>query len=231
MDPEKVKAIKEWESPRSIKGVRGFLGFANFYRQFIPKFSEIVRPLNELTKKNAAFSWTTECEASFKRLKDLFTTELILTPFDPDRETTVESDSSGYTSGGTLLQKGQDGFWYTVAYFSRRHSPAECNYEIYDKELLAVVRCLEAWDSELRSVREFDVITDHKNLEYFYQPRKLSERHVRWSLFLSRFNFKFTCRKGIDNGRADALSRREQDMPGDTDDRVTSRTFQLLHHH
>lgn len=87
---------------------------------------------------------------------------------------------------------------------------------------------MEAWDAELRSTQEFEVVTDHKNLEYFYSPRKLTERHVRWSLFLSKFNFFFTYRKGSENGCADALSRRDQDLPTDSDKRVTSRVFQLL---
>lgn len=93
---------------------------------------------------------------------------------------------------------------------------------------MAIVRCLEAWDAELRSLKEFTVLTDHKNLEYFFRPRKLTERHVRWNLFLSRFNMKLQYRKGGENERADALSRREQDMPGDADKRIQGRVLQLL---
>ena len=77
--------------------------------------------------------------------------------------------------------------------------PAKCNYQIYDKELLAVVQCLEAWDAELQSVKKFEVITNHKNLEYFFMLRKLTERHVQWSIFLSCFNFKFSYQKGNEN--------------------------------
>ena len=95
MDPEKVKAILEWEAPRSVKGVRSFLGFANFYRKFILQYSDIVRPILDLVKKDLAFKWTSEAEESFVRLKELFTTALILRTFDPDRLTIVETDSSG----------------------------------------------------------------------------------------------------------------------------------------
>lgn len=228
MDPEKVKAIKEWETPTTIKGVRGFLGFANFYRRFIPNFSGIVRPLNNLTKKGTPFLWTKECQDSFDLLKEKFITGPVLATFNPSYRTVVETDSSGYNTGGVLSQYNEKGELHPCAYFSKRNSPAECNYEIYDKELLAIVRCLEAWDAELRSCGEFQVITDHKNLEYFFSPRKLTERHVRWSLFLSRFNFKLVYRKGSANQRADALSRRDQDMPDDEDDRVKSRTMQLF---
>lgn len=141
----------------------------------------------------------------------------------------VESDSSGYTVGGVLSQYDDKGVLRPCAYFSKKNAPAECNYEIYDKELLAVVRCLEAWDAELRSVQgKFLVITDHKNLEYFFKPRKLTERHMRWSLFLSRFNFDFQYRPGTDNARADALSRRDQDNPTEEDPRIADRTKCLL---
>jgi hypothetical protein len=228
MDPEKIKAIQEWEPPTTVKGVRGFLGFANFYRRFIKNFSGIVRPMIDLTKKGAVFQWTQACQENFDTLKRMFTTGPILATFNPDRTTVVETDSSGYNVGGVLSQYDAEGVLQPCAYFSKRNSPAECNYEIYDKELLAVIRCLEAWDAELRSVQEFQIITDHKNLEYFFSPRKLTERHVRWSLFLSRFDFKFVYRKGADNSRADALSRREQDTLSDNDDRIRGRIMQLF---
>lgn len=230
MDPEKIKAIQDWHAPTTVKGVRGFLGFANFYRSFIQNFSRIAQPLNQLTQKDAPFNWSKECQTNFDLLKEKFTTGPILAPFDPMRTTVVETDSSGYNVGGVLSQYDDENQLRPCAYFSKRNSPAESNYQIYDKELLAVVRCLEAWDAELRSVDEFQVITDHKNLEYFFSPRRLTERHVRWSLFLSRFNFKFSYRKGEENQRADSLSRREQDMPEEQDERVQSRTMQLFSH-
>jgi len=229
MDPEKVKAILEWEAPRSVKGVRSFLGFANFYRKFILQYSDIVRSISDLVKKDVAFKWTDEAEASFVRLKELFTTAPILRTFDPDRTTIVETDSSGWCVGGTLLQEDDDGLLRPCAYYSKKNAPAECNYEIYDKEMLAVVRCLEEWDAELRSVRHFQVHTDHKNLEYFMTVRQLTERQMRWSLTLSKYNFTFSYVPGKLNVRADALSRREQDMPKNaTDDRLENRRVQLL---
>jgi len=95
--------------------------------------------------------------------------------------------------------------------------------------MLAIVRCLEEWDAELRSVESFQIRTDHKNLEYFMAVRKLTERQMRWSLILSRYNFTILYLPGKLNERADALSRREQDMPGDAaDDRIQHRTTQML---
>ena len=95
--------------------------------------------------------------------------------------------------------------------------------------MLAIVRCLEEWDAELRSVEKFEIRSDHKNLEYFMTVRKLTERQMRWSLILSRYNFTISYLKGKENVRADALSRREQDIPnGEGDDRLQHRTMRLL---
>ncbi|RYO52776.1 hypothetical protein AA0116_g11622 [Alternaria tenuissima] len=196
MDPEKVKAIKEWEAPRTVKGVRSFLGFANFYRRFIRDFAKVATPLTRLTG-DVTFVWGDDEQKAFDKLKEVFITEPNLAAFDPERDTVLECDSSGYA--------------------------------IHDKELLAVIRCLEEWDAELRSVKSFKVITDHKNLEYFMKPKLLSERQVRWAALLSRYNMEMLYRPGKENVRADALSRREQDMPEDAEDeRLQKRIIQVL---
>jgi len=119
--------------------------------------------------------------------------------------------------------------WVPCAFFSKKNNPAEYNYEIHDKELLAIIRCLEEWDAELRGVNGFEIHTDHKNLEYFMTVRKLTERQMRWSLILSRYKFMIIHVPGKDNERADALSRRDQDLPKDAqDDRLMDRHIQLL---
>src|SRR5208282_3656250 len=229
MDPEKVKAIAECEAPTSVKGVRSFLGFANFYRRFIKDFSDLVRPLTDLTHKGRHFTWSPEADTAFERLKAIFTSAPALAQFDFDRETRIETDSSGWCIGGTLQQLTDDGLWVPCAFFSKKNNSAECNYEIYDKELLAIIRCLEEWDAELRGVDGFEIHTDHKNLEYFTTIRKLTERQVHWSLILSRYKFKIIHVPGKDNERADALSRRDQDLPRDAhDDRLLDRHIQLL---
>jgi hypothetical protein len=230
MDPAKVTAILEWEAPRSVKAVQSFLGFANFYRRFIDGFSKIVLPMLETTHKDQAqFVWTKEAGKSFEKLKAMFTSAPMLLQFDHERETILETDSSGWSVGGVFMQVDDTGIMKPCAFFSKKNSPAECNYEIYDKEMLAIIRCLEEWDAELRSVKGFQIRTDHKNLEYFMTARQLTERQMRWSLILSRYNFTISYIPGKDNERADALSRREQDMPqGASDERIQARTMQLL---
>jgi hypothetical protein len=139
----------------------------------------------------------------------------------------LETDSSGYCSGGVLSQVKGD-VLRPVAFFSKKHSPAECNYPIYDKELLAIIRCLEEWEAELKSVGQFTVLTDHKNLEYFSTVRKLSERQMRWQLILSKFNPVIHYRPGKEGVVPDTLTRRDQDIPQDRDDRLNYRMAQLI---
>lgn len=228
MDPEKVKAILEWCTPSNVKAVRAFLGFANFYRRFIRDFSDIVAPLIALTKKEQGFDWNATAEAAFQKLKKLFTTAPILTQFDPERETVVEADSSGYAVGGVLSQYDDEGLLRPCAYFSRKNTPAECNYEVHDKELLAIICCLKEWESELIGVKNFRIITDHRNLRYFATLRRLTERQMRWADVLSRYDFTLEYRPGKLAVRPDALSRREQDMPKEGDERLQFREKRLL---
>ena len=229
MDPEKVKAIQEWKPPTTVKGLRGFIGFANFYRRFIRRFSDIVAPLTDLTKKDVQYRWTPQANDAFEKLKDMFAKGPVLLQFSPDRETVIETDSSGYVVGGALMQYDDDGLLRPCAFFSKKNLPAECNYEIHDKELLAIVRCLKEWSAELRSVPRFQIITDHKSLEYFMTSRQLTERQIRWAELLSKFDFVLIFRPGKLNHVADALSRRDQDLPADaSDERLEYRKKQLI---
>jgi len=143
VDPEKVAAIRQWEAPTTIRGVRQFVGFANFYREFIKDFSIVAQPLTALTKKGAIFQWTPSEAAAFERLKELFISAPVLLQWDPERDTVVEADASGWAVGGCLSQYDEEGRLRPVAYFSQRMSPAECNYQIHDKELLAIIKALK----------------------------------------------------------------------------------------
>lgn len=230
VDSEKVEAIKSWEVPTTIKGVRSFLGFTNFYRELIPNFGKIVQPLLELTKKDQAFLWCNKHTNVFNLLKELFITAPVLAFYDPDSKTVVETDCSGYVMGACLSQFDNMNVLRPVAYFSKKLTPAESNYEIHDKELLAVVSALEQWRGELIGLKyPFTVLSDHKNLQYFMSSKKLSERQVRWSYVLTQFNFHLKFRAGKNSASPDALSRREQDMPKyEDDDRLKSRHIKLL---
>ena len=214
MDPVKVKAILEWETPKDVKGVSSFHGFANFYRRFIENFSLKALPLTRLTGKDVPFVWTDKEQKAFDDLKQAFAAEPVLTHYDPEQELQVQTDAFDEMTGGVLSQRNAAGVWQPVAYFSKKMIPAECNYEIYDKEFLAIVKAFEEWRPELEGSRfPVEVITDHKNLEYFMFSKLLNRRQARWSEFLSRFNFKIIYRPGKQNQAVDALSRRSGDRP------------------
>ena len=159
------------------------------------------------------FSFNDSCRKAFNDLKQAFTTAPILRHFDPDLPIVVEADASDYVTAGVLSQYDVDGTLRPVAYYSKRMNPAENNYEIYDKELLAIVRCFEQWRPELEGATfPITVLSDHKNLQYFATTKQLSHRQARWSEYLSRFDFTITYRPGKHGEKPDALTRRSQDQ-------------------
>jgi Retroviral aspartyl protease./Reverse transcriptase (RNA-dependent DNA polymerase). len=219
MDPAKVSAVKEWPTPHNVKDIQSFLGFANFYRRFIREFAKKASALTRLTRKDIPFDWDENCQTAFEELKIAFTSAPILRHFDPDQPSTIECDASDYVTAGCLSQPDADGILHPVAFFSRKMSPAECNYDIYDKELMAVVQSFEEWRAELEGAAfPVQVISDHKNLQHFMTTKRLSRRQARWSEYLSRFDFQLTYRPGTQGGKPDALTRRSSDMPQLEDD-------------
>ena len=227
MDPEKISALQAWEAPTSVRAVQAFLGFANFYRHFIKDFSKIAAPLTGLTKKDAVFQWTPESDKAFHLLKRAFVMAPVLGQFDADRETVLARDTSGWCSGA-VLQQVIDSVLRLIAYMSKRHLPAECNYEIYNKEMLTIIKVLDKWDTELRSVKEFRIVTDHRNLKYFMSTRKLTKQQMRWAKTLSKYDFKILYTPGKSNTIPDLLSHHPQDLPNRLDDRLLACDCQLL---
>ena len=119
-----------------------------------------------LTKKDRAFLWQKDHDISFEKLKELFTSAPVLALYDPDNKTVVETDCSGYVMGACLSQFDSNMVLRPVAYFSKKLSPTECNYEIYDKKLLAVISALKEWRGELMGLKyQFVILSDHKNLQ------------------------------------------------------------------
>jgi hypothetical protein len=229
MDPEKVRTILEWKTPRSATDVLRFNGFCNFYRRFIKNYSKIVTPLINLTKKNAIFNWSLECQDAFETLKQTVASAPTLRPFDWTKEAILETDASDFVSGGVLSQYDEEGILRPIAFFSKKHSAVECNYEIYDKELLAIIRCLEEWRPELEGTESpIRILSDHRNLEYFMTTKMLNRRQARWSEFLSRYNFRIIYRPGKQGEKPDALTRRSEDLPKEGDERLQHQSRVVL---
>ena len=156
---------------------------------------------------------------AFDTLRKKFTSDLVLRHFDPDKKIVVETDTSDYVSAGILSQFDESNVLRPVAFFSRKHLPAECNYEIYDKELLAIVTAFEECRPELEGSKyPVQVLSDHKNLEWFMTTKQLSRRQVRWSEFLSRFDFTIMYWPGKQGEKPNALTRRSGDLPSEEGD-------------
>jgi len=148
-------------------------------------------------------------QKAFDELKRIFTSKLVLAALDLDKEFRIKANASNYATGGVLLMKCLDKKWKPVAFISKSLSDTERNYEIHDKEMLAVIRCLEVWRHFLEGATvKFKIWTDHKNLEYFMKAQKLNQRQTQWALYLSRFNFMLKHVPGSKMGKADSLSRR-----------------------
>ena len=229
MDPAKVEAIQNWSTLTSVKNVRAFIGFCNFYRRFVLNFSKVAGPLNALTKKEVKFQWSSECGKAFSELKQRVCEALILQHFDTNEQCFVETDFSDYVNAGVLSQPDGNGILHPVAYFSRQMSPAKCNYKIYDKKLLAIIWCFEEWKPELEGAElPVKVLTDHKGLEYFMTTKKLTPRQARWAEFLSEYNFIISYQSGKRNKKADALTRKLNKRPSSKNDERLEHRMQTL---
>lgn len=211
MSSDKVEAVTSWPVPNTLTELQAFVGFANFYRRFITGYSRIIKPLIFLLKKGAIFHMNQEALKAFGLLKSSFTSAPILQHYHRDRENKVETDASNYAISAILSQKDPSSHkFHPVAYFSRSMIPAEINYTIGDKKLLAIVKALRQWRHYLQGLdSSFDIYTDHKNLTDFLEPQKqLSLRHQRYHDTLSSYKFRLIYLPGHLNNKADALSLR-----------------------
>ena len=220
MSDDKVRTILEWPEPRKVRDIQSFLGFANFYRRFIPSYSEIVLPLTRLTRKNVPWDFSDACRKAFNDLKTAFTRAPVLHHWVPDRQITVETDASDYAIAGILSITSDSGELHPIAFHSRTLTGAELNYDTHDKELLAIFEAFKVWRHYLEGFgTPVDVVTDHKNLEYFLTTKLLTRRQARWSEYLSQFNMIIRFRPGKLGAKPDALTRRWDVYPkeGDSD--------------
>uniref|UniRef100_A0A2N9EC96 Reverse transcriptase n=1 Tax=Fagus sylvatica TaxID=28930 RepID=A0A2N9EC96_FAGSY len=202
VDEEKVKAIKEWPTPKSITEVRSFHGLASFYRRFVKDFSTLAAPLTEIVKKSVGFKWGSEQDRAFIEIKERLCGAPLLALPDFSKTFEIECDASGIGIGAVLMQEKRP-----IAYFSEKLNGAALNYPTYDKELYALVRALETWQHYLWP-KEFVIHTDHESLKHLKGQGKLNRRHAQWMEFIETFPYVIKYKQGKENIVADALSRR-----------------------
>src|SRR5277367_1375022 len=216
MDPAKVTAIRDWPEPHKKKELQAFLGFTNFYRRFIKDYSAIARPLTRLTGKEE-WKWESEQVLAFLALKEHICAEPVLALPINDAPYRIECDASDYAIGSVLSQL-QKGKWHPVAFLSKSLNSTERNYEIYDREMMAIMVSLSEWRQYLLDADQvFEIWTDHLNLSYFRHPQKLNRRQARWTTELQEYNFTLIHKPGKTNIKADLLSRRTDFERGEND--------------
>ena len=206
IDQHKIESIRTWPIPTNLHELHSFLGLATYYRHFVKRFSQLTSPLTDLLHKERVYDWQPEQENAFNAIKEaLISTPVLLLP-DPEKSYVVTTDASDFAVGAVLSQdqgKGEQ----PIAFESRKMSPAERNYPVHEKELLAIIHALKTWRIYLED-HPFEVITDHASLEYLATQSNLSRRQTRWVELLQSYDFIVRYRPGRTNTVADALSRR-----------------------
>jgi len=186
MSDDKIKIIQDWPEPKKVKDIQSFLGFANFYCRFIFNYLDIVIPLTHLTWKDIPWKFNSSCVDAFNSLKKAFTSAPILTHWIPDAQLIVETDASDYALTAILSIVNEDNEVHLVAFHSRTFTAVELNYDTHDKELLAIFEAFKIWQHYLEDpAYPINVVTDHKNLEYFSTTKVLTQRQAQWSEYLS----------------------------------------------
>jgi hypothetical protein len=203
MDLEKIKAIKNWPSPKSVFEVRSFHGLASFYRKFIQNFSGISAPMMYTVKKrHKSFHWTEEAEKGFNLLKKKITEQPILVFPYFSKTFQVRCDTSGFAIGAVLTQDDR-----TITYFSEKMNEEKIKYSTYDKELYVVIQALKKWRHYLVP-KEFVLYSDNHALQFVAQQEKLNQKHAKWVEFVHNFTFVTKHISGTANKVVEALSKK-----------------------
>src|SRR5258708_32181096 len=168
MDPVKGQGVTDWLQPVKVKDVQSFIVFMSFYQRFIHDFSETACPLHVLIRKSKDWSWGAAKQQAFDALKSAVTSAPTLAFPSKSGPFCLECDASNCATGAVLSQQQEDGLFHLIGFMSKSFSDTERNYQIHDKEMLAIMRALEEWRHFLEgSDQKFEIHTDHKNLSYF----------------------------------------------------------------
>ena len=210
MASNKVQIIQDWLEPRKVKDIQSFLGFANFYCCFIYGYSRITILLTCLTRKGIPWHFTDECRYAFNALKRAFTSAPVLTHWMLDMPITIETDASDYVLAAVLSVTTPSGKLHPVAFHSCTFHTPECNYDVHDKEPLAIYEAFKQWRHYLEdSGNPVDVHCGHQSLEspILLHNQILTRRQARWSEYLSAFNLVIRFCPGKLGTKPDALTR------------------------
>lgn len=206
-DPDKIQAIKSLPQPKTKKELRSVLGLCNYYREYIPSYSELVYPLTELTKKRVpdTIPWTEEHDAAFDHLKRALAKAPSLYTPRPDRPFVIHSDASQIGVAACLSQRDGDKF-YPIAYVSQKLTKSQQSWSTIEREAFAIVWCLKKFEVWVFG-SEIEFFTDHNPLPFLTKSAPQSARLQRWAFALQRYNITIKHCPGAKMPHADALSR------------------------
>ena len=212
--PEKLQSLRDMPPPEDLTGVRRFLGFVGYYRKFIPRYSDIARPLTNLTRKDIPFQWTDACQAALQMLKEFLLKEPILKYPMPEQPYILYTDASKYAWAGVLTQsyqyKEEDKVYYIhhpITYISGLFRGPQVNWAALTKEAYAIYMSVRKLDYYLKEA-ETTIRSDHLPLKSFLLKNTKNDKVNNWGVELAaRYNLKFEYIKGIKNTLADTMSR------------------------
>ena len=208
---EKVRAILDAPQPQNISQLRSFLGMLNHYGKFLPNLATLLRPLYDLLQSTKKWNWETLQDQAFSKAKELLSSSLLLTHYDPRKPLVLSCDASPYGVGAVLSHRMEDLSEQPIAYASRTLSPAELKYAQLDKEALSIVFGVKHFRQYLYG-RHFTILSDHKPLQYLLEETQgippMASAHIqRWALMLSAYNYEICYKPGADHANAGGLSR------------------------
>ncbi|GFU68578.1 retrovirus-related Pol polyprotein from transposon 17.6 [Trichonephila clavipes] len=202
----KTIAVKKFPVPTTVKQVQSFLGLTGYFRKFIPAYSQIAKPLSDLTRKDNPFMFEQPQMEAFEKLKKLLTESPVLSIFQQGKTTELHTDASQQGYGAVLLQEAEDGKLHPVQYMSQKTTPAEEKYSSYELEVLAVVNALKKIRTYLLE-NHFKIITDCSAFQKTMDKKDLVTRVARWALLLEEYDYEIVHRSGQRMQHVDALSR------------------------
>lgn len=205
-DESKLIAIRNFPTPKNVKSVQSFLGLCNYYRKFIKNFSQLAKPLYEVTHKDRKFIWGGSQEEAFQILKEKLCTAPVLAHYNPEKPTELRVDGSLLGVGAVLLQEDEERRKHPIAYASRTLSKAEKNYTITEIEGLAAVWALRYLRSLIYG-KPVKVVTDHHALCWLKTLKDPIGRLARWAITLSEFDYTIEHKSGVAHKDADCVSR------------------------
>ena len=186
----------------------------SYYRRYIKDFSTIARPLNDLLKKTAIWQWESSQQDAYQQLKDTLLSDVFLLHPSNKKQFILETDASEFAWGAMLSQEDSKGRWRPVGCLSKGFADAETHYDTHDRELLAIIRALEAFRHWLTGTKyPITILTDHNNLRYFSTKQFLSPRQTQWMQFLTDFDIQIRYCPGRQSSVPDKLSRRANHIP------------------